>query len=406
MGVRQNINEARNDQYSEDLLRMPLRATVQNPLPERESVFVNMSLAANASEFTLRHPFFSVNSWIRAMPEVGATVTTQVRGDSPSNMMSGYLSEPGDVIPRIQNARKGREIFRILRAGEIEIMSSGRAYAHFSDGGDLELMGGTIRHDMLQSELETRSQAPTFKRQLHLHTPPVLAHEERFGVVKRPNANRPNAFQKFVRKSDNTFAQEYGRWLNKSDGTLLTSIHSGELYDASGKEKKQNSTNKPLRYETVTKHRSTGDLTFQIDEELNISYINSSKAKETKLVFGSKNTIDISAESLKGSFTKSGNTSFTTSFTLRAPKVRINAVDVGFGPNPVIPAVLGTPLTGAVLTPMLTGLTSMFTFMSVDPLMNLAFPQLSAVAKQSLAQLGAAAGALPSTLSTQVKLSG
>lgn len=406
MGVRQTINETRNKEAAEGARRLPVRAVVRNPLPDREGAYIDQALAANASEFMLRHPFFSVNSWIRCMPESGTTVLTQVRGDSPSAEISGYLVEPGDVIPRLNRAKNGTAIFRTLKAGEVEIMSLGRAYAHFSDSGDLELMGGSIRTDFLQTELELRSQSPTFKRQLHKYSPTTLAHEERFGVVKRPDKSRPNAFQQFVRKSDNTFAQEYGRWLNKSDGGLLVSLQEGDVYDSSGKEKKQNSTNKPLRYEKVITHRSSGDITFQADEELNLSYINSTKAKETKLVFGSKNTVDVTAEGLKGAFTKTGSLSFNTSFTLRSTKVSINSPDVGFGTNPVIPAVLGTQLSAAVLAPMLSGLTTMFTFMSVDPLMNIAFPQLSAVAKQSLAQLGAAAAGLPSVLSTQVRLSG
>jgi len=400
------INEYSKKAREDNALRLPVRASIRNPVPLREAAYVDTALASNASEFTLRHPYFSNNSWIRCMPESGTSVLTQERGDSASGEITGYLVEPGDVIGRIKNTQEDTGIFRILKGGEIEVMSSGRAYAFFSESGDLELMGGLIRHDLLQTELETRSQSPTFKRLLHLSEPSTIAHEERFGVVKRPHDQKPNALQKFVRNNDDEFAQEYGRWLNKFDGSTLVSVQEGEVYDSTGKVKKQSSTNKPLRYEKVVGHRSTGDITLQVDDECNISYINSTKAKETKIVFGTKNTLDVSAEGLKGAFTKNGNVSFNTSFSLRSSKVRVKSSDVGFGQAPVINAVLGTNLNNSVLTPGFTAILTFMTVMSSDPAINSALPQISAAAKQAVPLLTTAISSLPSILSKEVKLTG
>lgn len=401
-----SINETAKKNREEGARRLPIRASVRNPVPLREAAYLDTALASNASEFTLRHPYFSNNSWIRCMPESGTAVLTQERGDSASGEITGYLVEPSDVVKRIKDTQEETGIFRILKAGEIEIMSKGRAYAYFSESGDLELMGGLIRQDLLQTELEMKTQAPTFKRVLHLYEPDKLAHEERFGVVKRPHDSKPGALQKFVRNDDDEFAQEYGRWLNKLDGSVLTSLQEGEVYDATGKIRKQTSTNKPLRYEKVIKHRSSGDIALQVDNESNISYINSTKAKETKIVFGTKNTVDASGEGLKGSFTKTGNLSFTTSFSLRSRKVRVKSSDVGFGQAPTINAVLGTNLNTSVLTPGLSAILTFMTVMSSDPTIHSALPQISAAAKQAVPQLTAAVAALPSILSKEVKLTG
>ena len=98
-----------------------------------------------------------------------------------------------------------------------------------------------------------------------------------------------------------------------------------------------------------------------MDQDLNILLTNTSKAETTNLDFGLKNEIKITAKKLDFSILKSSNQTFASSVTLKAPKMRFNGTDVGFGAAPFQPAVLGTTLVTNVLVPLITLMQSAFT---------------------------------------------
>lgn len=405
------IREFNLRQENKDSTNLPTRAVVTRALPEEEAVYLDSGTSPGLSKYQISHPYMGVNSWIRVMPEAGTEVLTVDRGDAPSDVIITYMAN--SMIPRLKAARQGKQLLRVLNPGEIELMSSGRAYAFLSDAGDIELRGGMIRLDVLQTEQELTCLSPTYVRRLHLNEPDKLTYTERFGVVKRPDTTLPNAMQQYVRRTPSgsttkEFAFEYGRWLSDGAGNILCTLQEGHVYDESAAEKKQGSTNKPLRYERLLIDKTGNqDITVQADEELNLYYSNSSNtSKEAKLSFGSLVTLDVSTNQYKMSVTKTGNIRYGTSLTLTSPKVDIKSSNVNFGNNPIIPAVLGTPLINSVLTPLVTALQAFMQLYGVDAVFSNFSPQTVASANALAATLSAVSSSLSSALSQQVKLSG
>ncbi len=412
----QVATDARRLKQSDDRLRMPLRAVVDRPLPDLDAVQVEMALTPGTSRLNVRHPYVGPNSWIRVMPESGTMALTMQRGDDIREEIFGYVAPKPNT--RIRQYKEGLYLYRPLDSGELELMSSGRAYAFFGGRGDIELRGGAIRHDLMQSNLEMRSIAPTYNRRLHMAVPSTLGHEERFGVVKRPDVQKPNLIHKYIRQPDNTFSIEYSRWLSTTTGTALMELQEGHVVDAGGQFVKQASTNKTLRSHKSWFHKSQGSLMFQVDEELNVLFSNASKASETKADLGAKNVLKLTAQDIKATFTKTGtmtygnsyalrtktvNVDATTSYTLKTLKARINTLDTGFGPAPVIPIALAPPTMQAVGT--ITGAMQGF-LQAVATAFATPFPPVAAAAGVAGAAMAQAAAGVAKIPSAQVKTSG
>jgi hypothetical protein len=429
-----NKQQARNN-----ITLQPNRALVSRALPEEDAVMLDSPLSPGQSRTVLGHPFFGVNSWIRVMPEAGTEVLTTDRGDSVGSAITGYLAS--GMIQRHRQGKAEQLLLRVLNPGEMELMSSGRAYVFLGAGGDLELRGGMIRTDLLQSEQEHVSMAPTYVRRLHLGDPAVIGWQERFGIVKRPDPAKPSAFQKYVRRIPSAasmlttaaesaaavaasaaageiptsipavpmdFAFEYGRWLSGNDGNLLCSFQEGHIYDDQGVEKKQGSTTRPLRVERIlADYLGTASHTFQIDQELNILLTNTSVfSRECKLQLGPLVTLDVSADQQKFSFLKTGTLTYGTSCTVTSPKWSLNSANVNFGANPILSAVLGTTLVNAVLTPLITVLQTFFQLYGVDVALSGLSPQTVAAGATASAVLASVSGQLQNCLSKQMKMSG
>jgi len=398
--------------------RLPVRAVVEHSLPETEFLSLGMALNPGRTRMRVMHPYMGSNSWIRVLPEAGTTVLTMQRGDSVREEISGYVNV--DPAGKSKLYREGQLLYRPLDPGEIEVMTAGRAYAFFGSLGDIELRGGSLRHELRQTHLDIRSIAPTYNRRLHLAAPATIAHEERFGVVKRPDQQRPNLIQGYVRTEDSKFAVEYSRWLNKSDGSSLMSNQEGHVVDVMGQFSTQSSTNKKLRQQRKWFHKKTGDLTFEVDEELNIVFVNSTQAVETKVDLGAKNVLSVSAKDIKLTALKTGVFQFgtsastkaqsvgvnaTTNYTCKAPQIRMNSPDVGFGAAPSIPIALA-PGVSSVMTPALSALQAFLQIMATDPSFSVAFPVVATAAQTAATAVGSAAGSISQVASTQVKASG
>lgn len=400
MPTRIDLRQARQAEQDAPatIAYLPARGVVRTVQPETESVKIESYGEPGTTTVSIRHPYVGVNSWIRTMPEAGTSVVTQKIREPAQIETWGYLSHRLGGL--IQQARGDNNfIFRELRAGEIEIMTPGYAYQHFGEDGDLTFFGGTVEQHLTQTELEASTRAPTHKRQLDQHGPTELAHEERFGLVKRPDTAKPNSLQVYMKDGTN-FQYEYGRWLRDDDDKDFMSLHEGHLYDAAQQPIKNTQTNRALRLRRHILHRQTGDLTFDIDEELNIVMKNTSQAKTTDLDFGLKNDIKIAAKKLDFNIVQSTNQTYGTSLTMRAPKMQLNSPSVGFGASPVQPAVLGTALTTTVLTPMVSMMASALNILAADTNLSTS----SQVALQALSTgLSTLSNSISSVLSTEVR---
>lgn len=379
MASRIDLKDIREKKDERRDVGSPVRGVVHTVQPETESVKIENFGSPGTTTVAVRHPFMGKDAWIRAMPETGTAVITQKIREPSQVETWGYISHRLGQL--VKKAKQDNDfVFRELRQGEIEIMSSGKAYQHWSEGGDIVIHGGVIEHQLLQTDLEMVSRSPTFKRQLDQHEPAQLKHEERFGLVKRPDTAKPNSIQTWI-KDGEAFQYEYGRWLQDDEGKDLTSLHEGHLYGTDQQIIKNSQTSKPVRLRRTVQHIKNGVMTFDVDNELNMLLTNTSKAKTTDLNFGLKNDIKLQSQKLDLSIIKASNQTFGTSLTFRSPKVQINSSNVGFGSAPVQAAVLGNTLVSSVLTPMITTTQSAFTVLSADP----ALQQATKTAVQGIA---------------------
>ena len=412
----QAATEARRMEQSQRAQQMPLRAVVQRALPDLDALQMDMALTPGTTRLNVRHPYVGPNSWIRCMPEAGTVALTMQRGDDIREEIFGYIAPKPNI--RVRQYKEGLILYRPLDSGEMEIMSAGRAYAFFGGRGDVELRGGSVRLDLSQSNLEVRSISPTFNRRLHKAATAMLGHEERFGVVKRPDTTSPNLLQKYVRQTDNTFSVEYSRWLSTTSGTPLIEMQEGHVVDGTGQFVKQASTNKTLRSSKTWHHKQSGTILFQVDEELNVIFSNTSQATETKMLLGAKNVLTLTAQDIKATFTKTGTMTYgnsyalrtktvnigaTTSWTVKTAKGRVNTPDMGFGSAPVLPIALATPTVQSIAS--VAGVMQGFV-QTIGNVLGGAYPALLPAVQAAGSALGQASAATQQIPSTQVKVSG
>jgi hypothetical protein len=390
-------------QESENLKR-PLRGIVTGVLPEKELYKIESFGTPGSPQYAIRHPFLGVNSWIRAVGEPGTTCLIQQRGDLMQQEIWGYISNKTQGVVQ-QSIREKAVAYRVLRPGENEVMSSGKAGVYWNRFGNLEMQGGSLRLNLKPTEAEIYSAAPTYKKTWWLHQPNTLGHEERTGVVKRPNKKRPYSQQDIVKLSNQKYAVEHSRWVHDSDNQPLTELQEGHVINQSGSAVSQGSTNKDLRY--LKKFHSTvgGTLNIEIDEQLNTLIKNGSTAKETKINFGAKNEVSWQAKKWECQISETGKLTFTRSLSITSRKVQVNSSDVTVGPTGAEQAVLGVQLTNTVLTPMVSTLLSGFTTLAAtDP--SSMIVALKVISGTFASMLGVVQANIPNTLSKQVKLSG
>jgi len=206
-----------------------------------------------------------------------------------------------------------------------------------------------------------------------------VVHEERFGVVKRPDSQKPDTVSNFVRLSDKSFAMEYSRWINKKDDSLLVQFQEGNVYDETGKELKHSTTNKPLRSIRRWYDNQNNSLAIEVDEDLNISMSNSAVARDTVLKLGAQNKLDLSGKQLKMTMLTTGAMNFFQSFQLTSPQISL-AGNVTMGPpGAAAPLVMGDKLNNQTLKPFLLTVSSTFRTLAATPTIAVSAPTVAAL---------------------------
>lgn len=400
-------NELQKDQRSRESIGLPNRAVVESVIPSEEKVQVETFGNVGTQKTSIRHPYLGVNSWIRVMPEKGTPLLTQQRGDYAQLEIFGYTSS--NIANRHKVNQKGstkKFLFRELQEGELEFMSSGRAYSHYADTGDVQLRGGTITLNLEQTQFQMVQQSPTYQRQLHLYDPAQLEHVERFGLVRRPDPANPAIILKYIRNTDQSFAMEHSRWLNKKDGSPLVSLQEGDIFDLQGNEIKHPTTNRPLRVAKDWYDDQGQALTFKIDESLNILIANTPTSTETTIKLGAKNVLDVSAKQLKMTFLSTGTMSFNNTLQIRASKLNAVAPQVNLGSAAAaFPVALATPMTTGFMSPLVSTLTAAFQALAATPAI-VATPAAAAAMTTAANTIAGLSGAFASIPSTVVKTSG
>ncbi len=410
MALEQIASEIARNKKDREAMILPNRASVSSVITSSEQLQIESLNNVGVQRTVIRHPYMGINSWMRVMPEAGTPLMTQQRGDLPQLEIWGYIQ---NTLPNrlLRNKKASTHdgvkpyLFRELYEGELEFMSKGRAYSHFSEGGDIDLRGGTIHTEMLQTDLRHRTQAPTHNRTLHLYDHNVLAHEEAFGTVRRPDSKNPDIVSKFIRRSDESFATEHSRWLNKSvDGKPLVTKQEGNVYSSDGTEIKQASTNKPLRSYKKWYNDQNQPLSFEVDEQLNILVTSTNTTKETKIQLGIQNVLDVSAKQLKMSFLTTGLLACTKSVEVRSPKISMFGAAINLGSTAATsPAILGDRFNAATMAPLLTTLASILKVLSASAAFS-SETQVKQALSESSKTMSTLSGTLPASLSAIVRI--
>lgn len=200
-----------------------------DPATERVSV----DRAAEA--VNLRHAFVSDASWIRSVPNAGTRVSVAINPETNRYEIQEYrANDPKDALE--QYAQK-KSLYRPLKGGEHEVVSSGGAVSFWGSLPFQEHRAGSIRTTLDGTKMEMEHKAPTHVQRLHKNRSDVIGDEIRVGLVKRPlSADRsiyallPPASNPLIGSFQ--FAKEY--LVNLKDdvfSTDLIDIRSGHVYD-------------------------------------------------------------------------------------------------------------------------------------------------------------------------------
>lgn len=260
--VVRNFGRTRPGEQQEGHQRSAL-AGIQHVSPATEQIQVSVYGGARVTRIT--HPYVSVRSWIRVMPEEGTGAVVAQRGDTAESEVTYYWSGfPGD---RITAYLGGQGHYRPLDLGEIEISSFGMAQTFWSRRGALHLRGGISRSWLSDDDMEAGSKAATHRRLLHDHNHDDFRAEERFGVVWRKGDN--HTARKFV-KVGGVFAREYSRILTyKGSPEILVQYQEGHVIDEEG-EPETGPSGEPLRVLGRWNNTTSNPTEWMLDELGNI----------------------------------------------------------------------------------------------------------------------------------------
>jgi hypothetical protein len=210
---------------------------------------------ANNREVPLPHPFISPGSWIRAIPEAGATFVSTFRADEPMPQPIGmYQRQTKD---RISAYKDGLGVYRPLLPGEIEISSGGLGQAYFGSRARAEVKASVLTRGADLDTLTSFDRAPVHTKQLLQHQSGFLGDEYRLGVISRPKIkkgfglNDKSTWQMSYPKLEGNFtAEEYLMLKNPANENpaILVRSQKGHVLDEDGNQILQNVTQVPLRY--------------------------------------------------------------------------------------------------------------------------------------------------------------
>ena len=198
MASRIDLHDIRTKKDERADQNSPVRGVVNSVQPETESVKIESFGSTGATTVAVRHPFMGKNAWIRAMPETGTAVITQKIREPHQVETWGYVSHR--LGGQVKKAKQDNNfIFRELRQGEIEIMSAGKAYQHWSEDGNITMNGGVIEQHLTQTDLDdatqARREAEADRHPLPPGGPPEagrrFGHGRRAGVPVRGSPPRP-----------------------------------------------------------------------------------------------------------------------------------------------------------------------------------------------------------------------
>lgn len=210
--------------------KAPYQAQIQSVDTNREQVLFDDS----SKGAPVRYPFVSAKSWVRSMPSAGARVVVAYNSISRRLETVGY--EFPQAEDQITKYKSRQSLYRPLKEGEHEVMSSGQASSFWGSYPVKVDRAGVVstRHDGLKLEYAVRAPNLIWRGPRHRHD--VVGHEMRIGAVKRStSANKESYALKMgslPEAGSFIFASEYLLALNADvTDAPLVDIRTGEVFD-------------------------------------------------------------------------------------------------------------------------------------------------------------------------------
>lgn len=236
----------------------------------KESELAKVTYYSNRDRLiNVTHPYVGPAAWIRAMPEDGTLFTGIFRSDeAPPQTITTYQRA---VQERVKAYYNGRNIYRPLYPGELDLVSSGVGGIFMPRRPKADVRGGSITRQTDQDALSTMDKSPTHVRSTLQGTFDSLNDTERFGIVYR----HENTWKQYYPKVAEDFAAEYYMQLlnpkqESPQPEVLFSIQKGHVIDQGGLQETQEITGLPLRVQERYYANDNSDTLYQTDENGNV----------------------------------------------------------------------------------------------------------------------------------------
>lgn len=199
------------------------------------------------------HPFLSISSWIRGMPEIGSTVSAQFTKENNEVIITGYRSlNPKESL---KEAASGNSLYQELLPGELDFMSSGLSH-EYKASRPIDVREAGLVRSMLDGDTSCLiNKSVTFIDILHQNEVATIKDTRRFGVVRRPKNSIETALVRAPDESSATgvstekqpFAKENTLILVTKDGKYLLDYREGNVIEDDGTSPVSAWTGKNLR---------------------------------------------------------------------------------------------------------------------------------------------------------------
>jgi hypothetical protein len=200
--------------------------------PETESLLVDIG----STQVQVAHPFVSGSAWIRAMPSVGTQIVVSYNTTRKRYEFVSYAPSQEYAAKQLEAYSKRKSLYRDLKEGEIELVSSGSASMHFSSRPIISGQAGCVTWAYDSDRLESSTVAPTHIMRGHNNKKDRIGNEMRFGVVKRPTSYVNETYALTAPLSmpslgKYTYAYEHLITLDNDNNAPLFDFRTGEVYD-------------------------------------------------------------------------------------------------------------------------------------------------------------------------------
>lgn len=188
----------------------------------------------DSKETEIRHPYASQNSWIRTMPSSGIKAVVAYSSDNHKLEVIGYQNSKAAENIKLYSQRQG--LYRPLKEGEHEVMSSGKASSFYGSQPVKVDRAGLVSHKLDGLKLESATRAPTFIVRSTRNRPDIIGHEMRFGAVKRSLSAAKESYALKIGSLPDAdqaiFANEFLLAVNADlTDAPLVDIRSGDVFD-------------------------------------------------------------------------------------------------------------------------------------------------------------------------------